>query len=67
MDDPQIQWLQMASANWGEKYNFNIFQSSGISWVCSTLVNEQQDFLFFVPRLAMQLHKKLLTSSKSHP
>jgi len=48
-DDPHIQWLQMACAILGEKYNFNIFQSSGISWVCSTLVNEQQDFPVFCP------------------
>jgi len=52
----------MACAILGEKYNFNIFHSSGISWVCSTLVNEQQDFSVFCPYLAMQLHKKLLTS-----
>jgi len=47
----------MASAIWRDKYNFNIFQSSGISWVCSTLVNEEQDFPVFCPPLAIQLHK----------
>jgi hypothetical protein len=62
MDDPHIQWLQMACAILGEEYNFNIFQSSGISRVCSTLVNEQQDFSVFCPCLVTQLHKKLLTS-----
>jgi len=61
-DDPNIQWLQMACAILGEKYNFNIFQSSGISWVCSTLVNEQQDFPVFCLCLVMQLHKNLLKS-----
>jgi hypothetical protein len=62
MDDPHIQLLQMACAIWGEKYNFNIFQNSDISWVCRTLVNEQQDFSVFCPCLVMQLHKKLVTS-----
>jgi len=62
MDDSHIQWLQMACAIFGEKYTFNIFQNSGISWVCSILVNEQQDFSVVCPCLAMQLHKKLLTS-----
>jgi len=46
MDDPHIQWLQMVCAMWGEKYNFNILQSNGISCVCSTLVNKEQDFCF---------------------
>jgi len=49
MNDHRIQRLQMACAIWGEKCNLNIFQSNGISWVCSTLVNEQQIFLWFVP------------------
>jgi len=39
----------MACAIWCEKYNFNIFQSCVISWVCSTLVNEEQDFSVFFP------------------
>jgi len=62
MNDHHIHWLQMAYAIWGEKYNLNIFQSSGISWVCSTLVNEQQDFSLVCPYLAIQLHKKLFKS-----
>jgi len=33
----------------GKKCNFNIFQSSGISWVCSTLVNEEQHFSVVAP------------------
>jgi len=49
MDNPHIQWLQMACAIWGEEYNFNIFQNSGISWVCSTFVNEEQDIYVFCP------------------
>jgi len=49
MDDPHIQWLQMACAIWGGKCNFNIFQNNGISCVCSTLVNEEQDFSVFLP------------------
>jgi hypothetical protein len=49
MDDPHIQWLQMACAIWGGKYNFSIFQNSGISWVCSTLVSEEQDISVFLP------------------
>jgi hypothetical protein len=52
----------MACAIWGEIYNFNIFQSSGICEVCSTLVNEQQDFSLVCPYLVMHLHKKLLKS-----
>jgi hypothetical protein len=36
----------MACAILGEKHNFNIFQSSDNSWVCSTLANEEQDFCF---------------------
>jgi hypothetical protein len=47
MDDPHIQWLQMVCAIWGEKYNFNILHSNGISCVCSTLFNEEQHFCFF--------------------
>jgi hypothetical protein len=43
--------------NWGGN---NIFHSSGISWVCSTLVNEKQDFSVFCPYAAIQLLKKLL-------
>ena len=62
MDDPHIQWLQMACAIWGEKYNFNILQSNGISCVCSTLVKEEQDFSIFCPYLAIQLNKKLRKS-----
>jgi hypothetical protein len=47
--------------NSGEKNGFNIFQSSGISWVCSTFVNEEQDFsVFFCPYLPIQLHEKLI-------
>jgi len=57
-----MHWLQMACAIWGEKHNFSIFQSSGISWGCSTLVNEQQDFSLICPCLAIQLHKKLVKS-----
>jgi len=49
--------VAMACANWRDKYNFNIFQSSGISWVCNTLVNEEQDFSVFCPCLAILLHK----------
>jgi hypothetical protein len=49
MDDPHTQWLQMACAIWGEKYTFNILQSIGISWMCSTLVNEGMISVFFVP------------------
>jgi hypothetical protein len=46
MDDPHIQLLQMACAIWGEKSYFNTFQSSAISCVCSTLVSDEQHFLF---------------------
>jgi hypothetical protein len=63
MDNPHIQWLQMACAIWGEKYNFSIFQNNGISWLCSTFVNEEQDISVFCPYLAIQLHKKLHKSS----
>ena len=49
MDDPHIQWLQMACAILGEKYNYNIVQSNGISCVCSTLANEKRDFFHFLP------------------
>jgi hypothetical protein len=50
MDDPHIHWLQMACAIWGEKYNYNIVYSNGISCVCNTLANEKQDFFpFFAP------------------
>jgi len=41
--------MQMTCAIWGKKCNFNIFQSSGICWVCSTLANEQQDFSVVAP------------------
>jgi len=67
MDDPHIQWLQVACAIWGEKYNFNIFQSSGISWVCSTLVNDQEDFSVFLPlsgiAVAQETSQRWLKSS----
>jgi hypothetical protein len=63
MDDSHIQWLQMACAIWGKKYNFIVFQISGISWVCNTLANEEQDISVFCPCLAIKLHKKLLKSS----
>jgi hypothetical protein len=49
MADPYIQWLQMACAIWGKKHDLSIFQSSGISWMCSTLVNVEQDFSVLVP------------------
>jgi hypothetical protein len=62
MDYPHILWLQMACTIWAEKNNFNIFQSSGISWMFSTLVNEEQNFSAFSPYLVIQLHKKLLKS-----
>jgi len=62
MNDHHIHWLQMACTIREEKYKFNIFQSSVISWLCSTLVKEQQDFSFICPYLAIQLHKKLLKS-----
>jgi hypothetical protein len=39
MDDPHIQWLQMACAIWGEKYNFSIFLAF-IFWVCNTLFHK---------------------------
>jgi hypothetical protein len=59
MDDSPIHRLQIARAIWGEKYYFNIFQSSGISWVCSPLVNEEQEFSVLCPYLVIQLHKTL--------
>jgi hypothetical protein len=62
MNNPHIHWLQMARAIWGERYKFNIFQSSGVSWVCNTLVNEQQDFSLVCPCLAIHLQKKLIKS-----
>ena len=46
MDDPHIQCLQMACAIWGKKYNLSILQGSGISWMCSILVNEGEIFMF---------------------
>jgi hypothetical protein len=46
----------------GGGFNFNIFQSSANSWVCSTLVIEEQDFSGFCPYLVIQLHKKVLES-----
>jgi hypothetical protein len=46
----------MACAIWRDKYTVNIFHSSGIFWVCSTLVNEEKDFPVFCPYLAIQLH-----------
>ena len=68
-DDPHIHCLQMICAIWGGKllYNFNIFQSSGVSWVCSLLVNEEQDFSVCCPCLALQLHNKLIKSGRNHP
>ena len=51
----------------GRKNITNIFQGSGISWVCSTLVNEEQDFSVFCLYMAIQSHKKLLRSGWSHP
>jgi hypothetical protein len=33
----------------GGEHSLSIFQSSGISWMCSTLVNVEQDFCFGPP------------------
>jgi hypothetical protein len=57
----------MACAIWGEKYNFNSLQINGISCVCSTLVNEEQDFSIFCtffgdPIEQETLHKQIKSS-----
>jgi len=39
-------WLVQSG---GKKHNFSIFQSSGISWMCSALVNIEQDFSVLAP------------------
>jgi hypothetical protein len=48
--------------NLGQKHDFNIFQSSGISWVCSTFVNEEQAFSVFLPLSANPIALKLIKS-----
>jgi len=68
MDDPHIQWLQMACAIWGEKYNFNILQSNGISFLCAAHWSmKRKIFPIFCPYVLIQMNKKLHKSRWSHP
>jgi hypothetical protein len=50
VNDPHIHRLQTACAICGKNITLIfIFQSSGISWVCSPMVNEEQEFSVLCP------------------